>query len=238
MSEPAESQELISAVLLFGSRARDDHTVGSDTDLLLVSPLRAPKHKSIGHLSMFFYPWNKLVADAQNGDLFVCHIVREAKPIFDPYRQLRTLQKIFRLRASYRREIEQARHVGWLLVRHADNLRTSIVARRMVWCVRTILIAKLAERGNPVFAPGQLAAMARSASATDILTERHRRRTDAQMWQRFHQFLAEEGGEPPLGADVPLESYRALFQQTNNSVGLQTLDSGMPAPDDDTSSYS
>ena len=73
----------ISAILLFGSRAREDNGRGSDTDLLLISPPGTPQHKSIGHLSMFFYPWEKLTNDAREGDLFVCHIVREAKPVFD-----------------------------------------------------------------------------------------------------------------------------------------------------------
>ena len=83
----------VSAILLFGSRAREDNSRGSDTDLLLISPPGEPQHKAIGHLSMFFYPWEKLAADARDGDLFVCHIVHEAKPVFDPLGQLDDLRR-------------------------------------------------------------------------------------------------------------------------------------------------
>jgi predicted nucleotidyltransferase len=40
----------ISAIFLFGSRAREDHERGSDTDLLLVASEDAPRHSTIGNL--------------------------------------------------------------------------------------------------------------------------------------------------------------------------------------------
>lgn len=216
----------VSAIFLFGSRAREDSRRGSDTDLLLIAPQSKPWHKSIGHLSMFFYPWEKLAEDARNGDLFVCHIVREAKPIFDPELQLDELRSLFRLRASYASEIQKALQLGWFIDRHAGALNAQVVVRRMIWCVRTILIARLAERGQPRFAPTELAAVA-PASAAELLADRHRRRLDGSMRQRFRHFLIEEGGMPPLPGDATLEDYRAFFAQTNNRVALQTIQSGL-----------
>lgn len=215
----------VSAILLFGSRAREDNQRGSDTDLLLIAPQNMPRHKSIGHLSMFFYPWDKLVDDARTGDLFVCHIVREAKPVFDPLLQLDQLRSLFQLRASYAHEIQQARELGWFLDRYANELNAQVVVRRMIWCVRTILIARLAELGRPQFAPAELASVA-PVSAAELLADRHHRRLDSGMRHRFRHFMIEEGGVPPLPGDATLEDYCALFVQTNNRVAVQTIQSG------------
>lgn len=221
----------VSAILLFGSRARRDNRRGSDTDLLLIAPQSTPRHKSIGPLSMFFYPWEKLADDARNGDLFVCHIVREAKPIFDPQSQLDELRSLFRLRASYALEIQQARQLGWFIDRHAGALTAQMVVRRMTWCIRTILIARLAERGQPRFSPIDLAAAA-PGSAAELLAVRHRRRFDGSMRQRFRRFLIEEGGAPPLPDDATLDDYRVFFTRTNNRVALNTISDRLLTSDD------
>lgn len=229
------SDQGVSAILLFGSRAREDNSRGSDTDLLLVSPPGKPQHKSIGHLSMFFYPWQKLTADACDGDLFVCHIVREAKPVFDPLGQLDQLRSLFVLRKSYAREIAHACDLGWFLDRHASALNSNVVVRRMVWCVRTIIIAQLAERGVPAFAPAALATAA--PSAADLLAHRHQRRLDATMRQRFRQYLTQEGFPPALPSEATFEDYRALFVRTANKVGLQTIERAVRRPEGDDDHY-
>lgn len=216
----------ISAILLFGSRARKDYSRGSDTDLLLVSPPGTPKHKSIGHLSMFFYPWEKLTSDARDGDLFVCHIVREAKPVFDPLGQLEQLRSQFQLRTSYAREISCARDLGWFLDRHAGALSSSVVVRRMIWCIRTLLIARLAERGTPIFAPLELVKEAPSCAA-ELLVDRHQRRLDVTMRQRFRQYMTLEDPHPALPNGASIDDYKSLFIQTSNKVGLQTIKSGL-----------
>lgn len=230
------AQPGVSAILLFGSRAREDNSRGSDTDLLLIGPPDAPRHKSIGHLSMFFYPWQTLTADAREGDLFVCHIVREAKPVFDPLGQLDQLRSQFRLRTSYAREIEHARHLGWFLDRHAAALDSYLVVRRMVWCIRTILIARHAERGTPVFAPSALAATAPSTAA-DLLADRHQHRLDITMRQRFRQYIIQEGGKPALPSDAAVEDYRTFFTLTGNKVGIQTIERGLQTSDEHEHSY-
>lgn len=196
-----------------------------DGDLLLIAPPNAPRHKSIGHLSMFFYPWEQLAEDAQAGDLFVCHIVREAKPVFDPLSQLEKLRSLFRLRSSYAREVAHAGALGWMLDRHAGELNPQVVSRRMIWCVRTILIARLAECGTPEFAPAALAAFA-PESAAALLGSRHQHRIDATMRHRFRYFLSREAGSPPLPANATVEDYRNLFDRTGNHVGLHTIELG------------
>lgn len=228
--------EGVSAILLFGSRAREDNSRGSDTDLLLIGPPGTTKHKSIGHLSMFFYPWEKLQADARDGDLFVCHIVREAKPVFDPLSQLDQLRSQFRLRTSYAREITHARDLGWFLDRHGGALTSDVVVRRMVWCIRTILIARLAERGRPAFAPLELA-MAAPASAAELLADRHQRRLDVAMRQRFRQYMMQEDVSPALPSEATIDDYRSLFLRTGNKVGMQTIERGLQTLGDDEDYY-
>ena len=89
------------AILLFGSLARADESEGSDTDLLMVNLDNETRHVSIGHLSLFLYPWHMLEHDAREGDLFVCHLVCEAKPLFDPDGYLPKLKDAFRFRSDY-----------------------------------------------------------------------------------------------------------------------------------------
>lgn len=221
----------ISAIMLFGSRARGDNSSGSDTDLLLVGPPGAPRHKSIGHLSMFFYPWEKLASDARDGDLFVCHIVQEAKVVFDPSGQLEKLRALFRLRKSYSLEIERACDLGWFIDRHVNALASQATLRRMVWCIRTILIAQLAERGTPVFAPAALAAAA-PPEAADIIVNRHQRGLDMNIRRRFRHFLIAQCGKAPLSSDATIDDYRDFFAETGNMVGLRTIEHSMRKPEE------
>lgn len=220
----------INSVLLFGSRARGDHERGSDTDLLMITSSGSPKHKSIGHLSMFFYPWCKLLSDATEGDLFVCHVAMEGKSIFDPSHRLDKLRANIRVKASYDREVSWASDLGWLLDRHADALAPGMVAKRMLWCVRTILIARTAEQGQPEFSPAKLAIASPSRAVSELLLERHQRRTDALMRRRFRAFLASDAKAPPLAHDATTDEFLDLFLRTGNEVGLRTL-RGRHAPD-------
>ena len=213
----------IAAVFLFGSLARADQTRGSDTDLLLVSDEAETRHVSAGHLSMFFYPWPQLLTEAQQGDLFVCHIVREAKALFDPEHRLVQLRNNFVLRTSYEREIAQATDLGWFLVRYGDELNSVLLVKRIIWCVRTILIARSAEAQAPVFSPQVLASRSNSAIARELLSERHNRRANATMRGRFQKFLSEETSFDPSYTVADRGDFLRKFDLTSNKVALQTI---------------
>lgn len=172
---------------------------------------------------MFFYPWPKLIADAEGGDLFVYHLIKEAQAIFDPSDRLGRLRSVFRPCRSYEREIAQASEVGWLIDRHADELARGAVARRMLWCVRTILIARSAERGEPLFAPAALAASTSSMEAAELLTGRHQRKVDAVARRRFRRFLSGEANQSILASNASLIDYERLFERSGNAIGLRTL---------------
>lgn len=213
----------VSAILLFGSRARRDDARGSDTDLLLIVPAGEPKHLSFDNFSMFLYSWPKLLADAAGGDLFVCHLVREAKSVFDPSDRLGRLRAAFRLRANYGDAIGHACDLGWFLDRFGATLNTGIVARRMIWCVRTILIAKSAQMGMPTFGAQALTAFSASAAAPELLAARHQRRVDTQLRSRFRRFMADECGSSAWHVEATFSDYMSRFVNTGNKVALQTL---------------
>ena len=213
----------VAATLLFGSRARADHTEGSDTDLLLVNLGKETRHSSVGHLSLFLYPWRALEQDARDGDLFVCHLVQEAKPLVDPLDYLPRLRSAFQFRSTYEDEIRRAADLGWFLVRFGDELNPLLQAKRALWCIRTILIARSAEHRNPVFAPKQLAERTRSASGRELLTHRRHRYDDAILRASLRRFLEEEAPPDSAFEYINRDTFLDRFNATSNKVALQTL---------------
>ena len=148
-----------------------------------------------------------------------------------------SLRSQFQLRTSYAREIAYARDLGWFLDRHAGALSSNVVVRRMIWCIRTILIAQLAERGTPIFAPRELARAA-PTSAADLIADRHQRRLDVTMRQRFRKYMMQEDSNPVLPIGATIDDYKSLFVQTGNKVGLQTIERGLLPPEGDDNYYS
>jgi predicted nucleotidyltransferase len=213
----------VAAILVFGSSARADQTEGSDTDLLIINDGDETRHMSVAHVSIFLYPWLRLKLDAQNGDLFACHLVREAKAIFDPDDYLSKLRETFRLKPDYGREISRAIDLGWFLVRFGSRLNSALQAKRALWCIRTILIARSAERGAPVFAPKLLADQSRSTFARDLLVRRHDRWRDEDMRDCLRLFLRDETTPEPFHEHADHAEFIERFSLTSNKVALQTL---------------
>jgi hypothetical protein len=213
----------IAATLLFGSLARADQSEGSDTDLLMVNLKEETRHVSVGHLSLFVYPWRQLKQEAHSGDLFVCHLVREAKALVDPDGYLAKLQKSFQFRSTYEDDIGRAADFGWYLVLFGHELNSALLAKRAIWCIRTILIARSAERRDPVFAPHRLAEQTRSAAAHELLSNRHRPRDDAAVRQLLRVFLEAEALSDRGLQDADRADFLEKFVATSNKVALQTL---------------
>jgi len=214
---------IIAATLLFGSLARADHSEGSDTDLLMINLNEEMRHVSVGHLSLYLCPWRQLEQDARDGDLFVCHLVREAKALLDPNSYLPQLRGAFKYRSTYIDEISRATDFGWYLVRFGAELNSSLQAKRAVWCIRTILIARSAERRNPVFAPQRLATQTQSAAGQSLLSNRHSRCEDAAVRRLLRQFLEAESASDYFLLHADRETFIERFAATSNKVALQTL---------------
>lgn len=213
----------VAATLLFGSLARGDHSEGSDTDLLMINLNDETRHVSIGRLSLFLYPWCQLEQNARNGDLFVCHLVREARPLIDPDSYLPKLRGAFVFRSTYQDEVTRATDFGWYLVRFGSELNSQLLTKRALWCVRTILIARSAERRDPVFAPRRLAEQTRSASARNLLGDRRHRHDDTAVCELLRQFLEDEVPDDRVLEHADRDTFMKKFAATSNKVALQTL---------------
>ena len=211
------------AILLFGSLARADQSGDSDTDLLIVTLDDETRHISVGHLSLFLYPWSTLESNARNGDLFVCHLVREARPLFDPDGYLPKLKETFRFRSNYMVDIAHATNLGWYLTKYGDDVNSHLQAKRALWCVRTILIARSAERRDPIFAPQLLAEQTQSAAARDLLIRRHSARDAAEVRAALRLFLEEETIIDPFNEQADRRAFIERFRTTCNKVALKTL---------------
>jgi len=93
----------------------------------------------------------------------------------------------------------------------------------MVWCVRTILIARSAEAGRLIFAPAELAKSTQSTGAQELLLVRRRRRLTKPMLSLFEAFLLDEGPAPGWYQTATLNQYLARFAESANEVALKTL---------------
>jgi hypothetical protein len=213
----------VAATLLFGSLARADQSEGSDTDLLMIGLTEETRHVSIAHLSLFLYPWSQLEEGARDGDLFVCHLAREAKPLIDPDNYLPRLRQVFQFRSSYAAEIARARDFGWFLVNFGAELNPQLLTKRALWCVRTILIAKSAEERDPVFAPESLAERTHSLSAQNLLRNRRSPRDESAVRNALRQFLVDVGVDDHSVEHADRAEFIERFTATANKVALQTI---------------
>jgi predicted nucleotidyltransferase len=214
----------ISAMLLYGSHARGDEDIFSDTDLLLISEDDRPQHVQKGHLSTSIYPLEDLLTRARQGDLFVCHIAREAKAIYDPSDQLGLLRQHFVLRASYEQEILHASDLGWFIVDFGrESHLQSLLNRRIAWCVRTILIAKSAELKRPVFSAAELAEFAQSGDVLRLIKNKETDRADPEALAMLRNFLLAFGSVRFQGAVASYGAYLKQFSDTSNSVALSLI---------------
>lgn len=214
----------ISAMLLFGSHARGDEDIYSDTDLLLISQDDGPQHVQKGHLSTSIYPLHDLLRRAKDGDLFVCHITREAKAIYDPCDQLDLLRKQFVLRESYKHEIAQASDLGWFIVDFGrQSHHQALLNRRIAWCVRTILIAKSAEQKRPVFAATELAAFAASSEVLRLIKNKETDRADPEALSMLGTFLLSFGAARIHPKVSSYGEYLKRFSDTSNNVALSLI---------------
>lgn len=211
------------AILLFGSLARADESEGSDTDLLMIKLQDETRRISVGRLSLFLYPWRTLQQNARDGDLFVCHLVREAKALMDPNGYLPRLKEAFQYRSDYMADIAWATDLGWYLARFGAELNSNLLAKRALWCIRTILIARSANRRYPIFAPQLLAEQTESSSGKELLIRRHTMRNNAELRECLRLFLEKETSPDLFNKQADQTDFMERFKVTSNKVALQTI---------------
>jgi len=212
----------ISAVALFGSHARGDAEPGSDVDILGITFEQRTRHVEMGNVSLYLYPWIHLLDAARRGDLFLCHIVSEAKPLHDPEARLEHLGGAFVFKESYADEIRKASDLGWYLATCREALTAPSVAKRIAWCVRTVVIARSAEQHMPCFAASALAKFSGSGAVRELILRKDDERVEIDSPELLREFLIEFGTPEPF-RNGSTSAYRSYFEKSENDVALQTM---------------
>lgn len=214
----------ISALFLFGSRARGDHSSDSDIDLLAVSNVSEPTMTRIGPATLYHYSTDWLGTKAKQGDLFVWHIISEALAIFDPNDVLAQLQQEFQLSPSYEDEILKASDVGWAIVSLWDELGSSSINRRLAWSVRTIAIARAADLRTPAFSARALAETLGYPKIVSLVAQKDKSELSEKALKDLLDFLTEFGFPKRDGDISSVDQYSSYFAATENKVGLKLLE--------------
>ncbi len=147
------------AVILFGSHARGGATADSDVDVLQIVPTATLPYR-LGVVTISPYTSKQFVSMAEQGSLFVLHILREGVVLRDDIGFLDTVRRAFRMPASYeflRREVSAAaRLLDTDEAGYADKWQRlhALVAH----LVRSYAYAVLADRGELVFGMREVAA--------------------------------------------------------------------------------
>jgi hypothetical protein len=178
-------------------------------------------------MSLSLYPMRHLLKSARSGDLFVCHLVQEAKVLHDDQGRFEKIRQEFKLRDSYGLEVKKASELGWFLIRHGRNFENiATVNRRIAWCVRTVLIARAAEARHPIFAAEALARFSGSAAVGQLIRHKSSNDFEDQILSSFAEFL-EAWGSADIGSlDRSPAAYLQQFRKSGNTVALQTYNSG------------
>jgi len=216
----------IQFLALFGSCARGDQEDSSDIDVLAVAREGKFKAVSLNKLNISIYPESYMIDNASRGDLFVLHIVREAKPIYDESGIFSKLKSTFRYKDTYEQEIKLASDLGWFITTWKERFKDQrLFNKRMAWCLRTILIAKSTEEGEPTFSAAKLAMLAESDSVLKVIEQKDRKTIDREVVRQFEVLLQKFGRPIPRelkGATI--QSAHNYFMRENNSIATKTAE--------------
>lgn len=217
----------IVTLALYGSCARRDDDEQSDVDILAVTT----EDKIFSHvdskLTFSYYPKQYLLDRARAGDLFVLHLVREARALYDHSGVMDELRDSFALKASYSDEIRSASDLGWFLVRWAEKFENYLLLnKRIAWCVRTILIAKSTEQGGAVFSAMELSKFSEFDITYDLIRNKNCDRLLGWVIPSFKDFLEKFGANDykQLLQSSSYEESLAHFEIHANDVGKSTAE--------------
>lgn len=162
------SEDCLESFLLYGSYARGDYDLNSDVDVLRITSCRQRSNRVDGHVSLHNYDIKDLLWMARQGNLFVLHLITEAKPLHDPRNYLDALSTAFTKPKSYaaevRRWITPAAPLLYVNESLFDTTPREFMDVAMFLC-RTLLYGDQADRGPFSFSLSSLAAQDETAAA-------------------------------------------------------------------------
>lgn len=214
----------ILAAALYGSRARGDQSENSDTDILLITDDGQIQHKSASNLSLSFYPLSDLRNRAQEGDLFLYHVLSEGNVLYDPLSLFAELKDGFQFKSSYDSEIDSANEIAWFITKCSDELLSSpLLPKRIAWCVRTILISLSANRGSPVFSLERLDQFHEGHNVLSLIRAKDAQSISQNLIADFETFLKSLKLTDPNPLALHFEDYKQAFKLSKNRLGLSLL---------------
>lgn len=217
------------AQFVFGSYARQDFNEKSDIDILCITEESWQSNSSVGKINVSFFPKHNFLLSASSGDLFILHIIREAKTIYDPTSLYYQVDKAFEYKSSYNVEISQASDLGRFLINistnsNFDGAASRIINKRIAWCARTILIARSVAKGNPVFDARGLSKFAGSRLIQDLLNHKDNIAILQKDLLILNDLIQDFGiSNPSSWLEKGLVSTLNHFRKTNNQLGTKTL---------------
>jgi predicted nucleotidyltransferase len=219
---------MLLSLVLYGSRARGDHRAKSDVDLLGLTEQGAFKKEiSAGGTSLYHYPALEMLKKARSGDLFILHVVTEGKCLHDTFGAFRSVKDAFQYRDSYAEVIRDASLIIRFLSVRDGLLRKKEPRKRMIWAIRTILIARAAEERNACFSSAALAAFSRITELKDVIDNRNL--ADVPPLLKVAAKVLARFGDDLSGADWPtgLAEQRELLRATGG-IARDTLRFAQP----------
>ncbi|WP_158939780.1 nucleotidyltransferase domain-containing protein [Burkholderia sp. S171] len=215
----------ILSLALYGSRARQDEVEGSDIDLFSISDDAQYRMIVHGNTNIASYPRQLAVERAEQGDLFMLHIVSESQTLYDPREYMNELKDAFNFRSNYDAEIKFASDIAWMLIDQSQvSNNFSFLNRRTAWCVRTILIAKAANKRFPIFSARGLADFSGSSLSFPLINGKNDIGPREESVRELELFVGEFGHKRPLPkGSLSLHDYAQLFAQSENVMGDKTL---------------
>ena len=165
---------MLISLVLYGSRARGDHRMRSDVDLLgVIEGGAIQKGGAKRGTNLHLYPFHYLKHQSLKGNLFLLHLTHEGIVLHDPLDTFEQVQEAFRFKRSYAKEVREASAVIWYALQPRFDQSMLIVRRRLVWAIRTILIARSAEERQVNFSSKSLEAFSGFSGLKHVIDNRN-----------------------------------------------------------------
>jgi hypothetical protein len=122
---------------------------------------------------MYHYPSELLLKQSQDGNLFALHIVSEGKVLHDSLGFFSGVKKAFKFKETYNDEILDASLILRFFLNRPQLVSRKSSRKRLIWAIRTILIARNAELRRSCFSSSNLTSFSNIPELKDIIDNRN-----------------------------------------------------------------
>jgi hypothetical protein len=215
---------MIISLVLFGSRARGDHRLNSDVDMLGVVEGGAIKDEvAVRGASFYRYPLNYLRERSECGDLFVLHLVSEGRILHDTGGLFADICHRFTYKLTYEAEIREASAIALYIISRKGHNLSKKVRKRLVWAFRTIIIANAAQQKRAVFSSSDLQEYAKIDGIKEAIDRRNTIEADTLV--RITKKVVSDFGNTRQELQMPrLQSEQNLWLRDFGGMAGSTLE--------------